>query len=83
MFLAVDIGGTKTIVASADGEGNIVERVQFATPQELGPGVEMIRSAASRIVGKSSFEAMGVAIGGPLSIRDGKACRVPIIFHEW
>lgn len=73
MFLAVDIGGTKTIVASADSEGTIVERVQFATPKELGSGVEMIRSAASRIVGKSSFEAMGVAIGGPLSIRDGKA----------
>lgn len=73
MFLAVDIGGTKTIVASADGEGNIVERIQFATPKERGPGVDMIRSAASKTGGGSSFQAMGVAIGGPLNIQEGKA----------
>ena len=73
MFLAIDIGGTKTIVASADGEGSIVERVQFATPKEPGLGVERIRSAASRIGGTTRFEAVGVAIGGPLSIPDGKA----------
>lgn len=73
MFLALDIGGTKTVVASADEEGRIIERLEFGTPKDLGSGVEMIRSTASGVIGHSRVKAVGVAIGGPLSIRNGTA----------
>lgn len=71
MFLALDIGGTKTVVASADGEGRINQRVEFATPKDLKLGIDMIESAASKMTDGSCIEAVGVAIGGPLNIPNG------------
>ena len=34
MFAAVDIGGTKTLVAVFDAEGEIVEKIKFPTPNK-------------------------------------------------
>ena len=69
--MALDIGGTKTIVASADGEGKIAKRVEFATPEDLRHGIDMIDSAASKITEDSVIKAVGIAIGGPLNIPSG------------
>lgn len=69
-WIGVDIGGTKTaVVASADPPG-VVERFEFPTRPEEGPGpaLDLIQSAVERLCSAHSLRprAIGVSCGGPL-----------------
>jgi predicted NBD/HSP70 family sugar kinase len=45
MYLATDIGGTKTLVAVFTEEGTIIEEAKFATPKDYSEFIEAARSS--------------------------------------
>lgn len=61
MYLGIDVGGTKTLVASLDDTGVIQEQFRFATPQKYEDFlVELARNVAQ--LSTSDFKACGIGI---------------------
>ena len=71
MYIALDIGGTKTIVATADTNGNIISRKRFPTPLDFHEGLSKIKSTIYELCNGEKPEAIGVAIGGPIDWLNG------------
>ncbi len=77
--LTVDIGGTKTGVAVASSDGEIIVRRERATPVKRGPDACLARIAddlrrvlhAARGRLPQPPRSIGVAVGGPLDSRAG------------
>lgn len=70
MYAAVDIGGTKTLVAVFSQEGKLLEEVKFATP----PSYEVFISEMAKTVENLStreFQAVGVAAPGVIDHQEG------------
>lgn len=70
MYAAVDIGGTKTLVASFDSKGNILEQVKFPTPESY----EVFISEMATIVANLStndFQAVVAAAPGRINHSEG------------
>lgn len=71
LYVGLDIGGTKFLVASADGQGNVLEQVQEATPACLEAGLDALHRMIETVTRGRAVSAMGAAIGGPLDWRRG------------
>ena len=71
LYVGLDIGGTKFLVAGADAAGKVLDRVQEATPPDLETGLETLNRMIATVAGGREVTAMGVAIGGPLDWRRG------------
>lgn len=70
MYAAVDIGGTKTLVASFDAEGKILEKVKFPTPGDYDVFIsEMAQTVAN--FSTHDFEAVVVAAPGKIDHAEG------------
>lgn len=65
MYLGVDIGGTKTLVASLTDEGVIREQQKFATPEKYADFLIELEKALASLETKD-FRAAGVAIPGSI-----------------
>ena len=70
MYLAIDIGGTKTLVASLTNEGVISERVRFETPKDYDKFVTCLAETISSLETKE-FIACGVGVPGMLDREAG------------
>ena len=70
MYLGVDIGGTKTLVAVLDEDAKIVEQTKFETPQDYQEFLRKLAEAVSSLNTKS-FTAAGVAVPGRLDREKG------------
>jgi predicted NBD/HSP70 family sugar kinase len=72
MYLAVDIGGTKTLLACFDKSGEIIEELKFPTPQDYN---EFLKELKSRLVELKTkdFQAATVAVPGRLDRENGRA----------
>lgn len=77
MIIAIDTGGTKTLIASFDSEGNKQIITKFPTPRDIPEYLESVASAVRGIGNREAITALSVAIAGP--IRDGKVLRTPNI----
>ena len=71
IFVGLDIGGTKIMVASADGEGNIRRRVRRDTSTSLEADLANINSMIVEVAAREEILGMGAAIGGPLDWQRG------------
>lgn len=71
VFVGIDLGGTKTMVAAADQAGTIVRRTRVVTPLDLQEGLHIITQMIVEVAGGETVKALGVAIGGPLDWRTG------------
>ncbi len=69
MYVGIDIGGTKTIVAAIDQHGVIKERVKFPTPKKYTDFLQELRNALAGFKHKK-FSAGGV--GMPVTTFDRK-----------
>ena len=67
MYLGVDVGGTKTIVATLDNNGVILEREKFPTPKEYN---EFLRSLFSAYEKFTVREFVATGVGIPATIID-------------
>lgn len=71
VFIGLDIGGTKIMVASADREGTILRRARRATSTSLEEDLTNINNMIAEVSGKEDIMGMGAAIGGPLDWEQG------------
>jgi predicted NBD/HSP70 family sugar kinase len=72
MYVGVDIGGTKTLLASLDDNGIITQKVQFPTPATYDEFLLQLKAAAVSLDVKN-FRAGGVAAPGHIDHKHGIA----------
>src|SRR5688500_5171133 len=65
MYLAIDIGGTKTLVASLDDHGVITERVRFETHKDYKDFIKDLEENVAKL-STNNFLACGVELTGRL-----------------
>ncbi len=62
MIIGVDIGGTKTLVASFDADGKIAKELSFATPQDYA---EFLSELESTFANFADLKISGCCVGVP------------------
>lgn len=70
MYLGVDVGGTKTLVASLTDKGVITESVKFPTPKKYEDFLSLLLSHLEQFETKS-FKAIGVGVPGRIDREHG------------
>lgn len=63
MYGAIDIGGTKTLVAVFDGDGNIVEQIKFPTPKNYEDFITELAATVDKL-STTNLQRAVVAIPG-------------------
>ena len=71
VFIGLDIGGTKIMVAAADQEGNILRRARTATSTSFEADLVNINNMIAEVAEEYQIVGMGAAIGGPLDWEQG------------
>lgn len=71
MYLAVDIGGTKTLVATFDENGKLIESVKFPTSNEYQGLLKDIESHADKLNSVGEIKSVGVAVPVPIDYKTG------------
>jgi glucokinase len=71
MYIGVDIGGTKILVASADLEGKAVSQQKIPTPAKPDIGLEAIVDSVHAVARQNDIAGIGVAAPGPLDWQNG------------
>jgi predicted NBD/HSP70 family sugar kinase len=78
MYVGVDIGGTKTLVASLDDNGVITEKIRFETPKKYDFFLYELGFAFHKLKEKD-FHAAGVGAPGKLDRETGRGLWFPNI----
>ncbi len=75
MIIAVDTGGTKTLVAAFSPDGQLLNKVKFPTPKNTSIYIETVIQHIGQLASAKEIEAISIALPGV--IRDQKAviCR--------
>ncbi|MBN1902414.1 ROK family protein [Candidatus Sumerlaeota bacterium] len=81
VYVGLDIGGTKFLVASADAQCRILDRIQEPTPQSLDDGLNALNRMIALVSKGRKITSMGAAIGGPLDWKKGIVS--PLHQPEW
>jgi predicted NBD/HSP70 family sugar kinase len=71
VYVGLDIGGTKLMVAAADESGKMLRRVMKPTPLALQEGLDLLHGMIAEAAAGEPIAGMGAAIGGPLDWRTG------------
>jgi predicted NBD/HSP70 family sugar kinase len=71
VYVGLDIGGTKLVVAAADAQGTILRKEREPTPLNLEAGLGLLGAMIERVAGGRPIAGIGAAIGGPLDWRSG------------
>lgn len=72
MYVGIDIGGTKTLVASLSNEGVITESIKFPTPEDYDDFLQGLTDTVAKLTTKD-FRAGCVAAPGSIDRRRGVA----------
>src|SRR6478672_11176394 len=70
MYLGIDVGGTKTLVASINSHGVITEELRFPTPKDYDQFIEELERQLSQLKIKE-FKAGAVGIPGIVDRKRG------------
>ncbi len=71
IYIGLDIGGTKFMVAAADEGGRILRRTRAATTSSLATDLATLQRMAAEVAAGEKILGMGAAIGGPLDWKGG------------
>ncbi len=71
VYVGLDIGGTKFMVAAADEQGNILRRVRRAPTSSLEEDLNLLNQMITEVTEGERVRALGAAIGGPLDWKQG------------
>ncbi len=71
VYIGLDIGGTKLMVAAADDTGRMLRRVRADTPLDLEAGFSQLHQMIAEVAAGANVAGIGAAIGGPLDARRG------------
>ena len=80
-YIALDIGGTKFMVASYSETLKEIKRVKHDTPEDLHEGMDLLHHMIGEVSEKSKIRGIGAAIGGPLDHVKGLVS--PLHQHQW
>jgi glucokinase len=69
MYLGIDVGGTKTLVAVLDSHGVIKQKIKFPTPVDYAEFLRQLKQTVGEL-GEQNFKAAGV--GAPFNDFDRK-----------
>ncbi|MGD0284011.1 MAG: ROK family protein [Candidatus Saccharimonadales bacterium] len=72
MYLGIDIGGTKTLIASLDDNGVIQEEIKFPTPRSYKMFLDSLENNVAKLT-THDFSATGVGVPGRLDREKGVA----------
>jgi glucokinase len=72
MYLGIDIGGTKTLIASLDDNGVIQEEIKFPTPRSYKMFLDSLENNVAKL-STHDFIATGVGVPGRLDRKKGIA----------
>ncbi len=64
MIIAVDTGGTKTLVAAFTSDGAIQEEVKFPTPKDKAEWIRQLHIAVEDVAHEGAIDAIVVAVPG-------------------
>jgi predicted NBD/HSP70 family sugar kinase len=70
MYLGIDIGGTKTLLACLDDNGVIKETLRFSTPQDYDGFSRMLTDTVAKL-STQEFIACGVGVPGRIDRKNG------------
>lgn len=80
MFLAIDIGGTKTLVSTFDGEGMVIAELKFSTPSSYQELLSSLAAKAKEINrNNDKIEIVGCAVPVPIDYKTG----IPKLGHKF
>ncbi|MEI7645900.1 MAG: ROK family protein [Chloroflexales bacterium] len=71
VYIGLDIGGTKLMVAAADAAGRMLRRVREPTPLGLDEGLGRLHQMIAQVAEGEAIAGIGAAVGGPLDVRRG------------
>lgn len=71
LYIGLDIGGTKLMVAAADRAGQLLRRSYAPTPLGLDEGLAALHGMIAEAAQGLPIAAIGAAIGGPLDAERG------------
>lgn len=71
LYIGLDIGGTKFLVAAADENGKISRQIRAETPEDLQQGIDLLHQMIAQVSEGNPIDAIGAAIGGPLDWQKG------------
>lgn len=71
IYIGLDIGGTKFMVAAATGNGEIIRRVRTYPSDTLEKDLATLHEMIEKVAGGEVISGMGAAIGGPLDWKTG------------
>ncbi len=80
MYLGIDVGGTKTLVAALDGHGVIKEEFRFPTPQHYDGFLAELAATVAKL-STDDFKACG--IGAPAVIDHRRGIGVAFAHLDW
>lgn len=66
MYLGVDIGATKTLLALATTPLDLIEQKKFSTPSDPDEFIKALRTSAKELIGMNNIDAIGVAVPGQM-----------------
>ncbi len=71
-ILAIDVGGTKTLLASFDDKGTVVEKVKFPTPQDYTEFIKELTTSVANLTTKK-FSKCVIAMPAKIDRKTGVA----------
>ncbi|RPI84620.1 MAG: ROK family protein [Chloroflexi bacterium] len=71
VYIGLDIGGTKFMVAAAGEDGSIFNRVRESTKEHWKDDLELLNRMISQVADGERILGIGAAIGGPLDWEKG------------
>ena len=74
MYLGVDVGGTKTLVAVLNGDGVIKQSLKFPTPKKYD---DFLKGISETLAGfkTQDFKAGGIGVPGTIDRKHGRGLR--------
>lgn len=71
VFVALDIGGTKSLAAAFDPSGKLLRRERADTPRALQESLALLKSLVRSVAADAPIRAIGASAGGPLDYATG------------
>lgn len=66
MYLTIDVGGTKTLLALFDADGTVTQQIKFPTPLEYVDFIQQLRHEISGMLAESQPTACAIALPATL-----------------
>jgi len=81
MYISLDIGGTKCMVAAFSDSLELIARERVDTPRSRSEGLALLTTLTHKIAGGNPITAIGASAGGPLDHERGVVS--PLHMPEW